>query len=206
MSFNAFISWPDAPLTERLVRKALDQLPLTSLVSTPSASAPGDRLLQWASYDAIDHDLTLSNPDTVLSSSYIIRKALIRKHFLHRCIQAYVTKRPTSILTRHIPKTWDVEITFADELEEMWCDDLWDFGQELESEGKWYILKPGMADRGNGIRLFNSKESLQEIFESFEENSDDEEEDAGDNDTAVVMSQLRSFVIQVCSTLLYSCN
>lgn len=71
------------------------------------------------------------------------------------------------------------------------------------------VLKPlsqsifsGMADRGAGIRIFHSKEGLQEIFEEFEEESDKENE--GDEDTegasatsAVVTSQLRHFVIQV---------
>lgn len=49
-----------------------------------------------------------------------------------------------------------------------------------------------MADRGIGIRLFNTKETLQQIFEEFE-NADDDD----DRGTAVVTSQLRHFVIQV---------
>lgn len=62
-----------------------------------------------------------------------------------------------------------------------------------------------------GIRIFNSKEQLQEIFESFEPESDDEDEsgdDAETSNTAVVTSQLRHFVVQVrtllSSILLYS--
>lgn len=51
-----------------------------------------------------------------------------------------------------------------------------------------------MADRGMGIRLFHSKDSLQQIFEEFEEEEDDE----NPSDTNVVTSQLRHFVIQVC--------
>jgi tubulin---tyrosine ligase len=51
----------------------------------------------------------------------------------------------------------------------------------------------GMADRGMGIRLFNSKDALQHIFDGFE----DAEEDASDTDTSVVISQLRHFVVQV---------
>ena len=60
-----------------------------------------------------------------------------------------------------------------------------------------------MADRGNGIRLFNDRESLEKIFEEFEGEDEDEEKeeqegDAGDHDgTAIVTSQLRHFVIQV---------
>lgn len=57
----------------------------------------------------------------------------------------------------------------------------------------------GMADRGMGIRLFQSKEDLQQIFESFEEYSDgsDDDERHDGSATDVVTSQLRHFVIQV---------
>lgn len=49
-----------------------------------------------------------------------------------------------------------------------------------------------------GIRLFNSKDALHEIFEEFE--LSDSEDDEGDHGgTAVVTSQLRHFVIQVDS-------
>lgn len=93
------------------------------------------------------------------------------------------------------PRTWELELSFADELDEMWGDELWELGAELDDPGKWWILKPGMADRGMGIRLFNSKAALQKIFEEFEEgDSEDEQEDGS---TSVVTSQLRHFVIQV---------
>lgn len=54
-----------------------------------------------------------------------------------------------------------------------------------------------MADRGMGIRIFNNKEHLQDIFESFGEDSDEEEKEDEDGGTDVVTSQLRHFVIQV---------
>ena len=195
MAFTAFIDWPGAPLTDSLVRRSLSRLsPGPTVVSSlsPDTNRP---LLQWSTYDAIDHELTPSEPKSILSSSYTIRKALIRKHFLHRCIIAYTTKNPNSILHSSIPKTWDIEIAYADELDDaLWTDELWELGEELQKrDSKWFILKPGMADRGMGIRLFNSKEALEKIFEDFEEDSDDEIE----NDTNVVTSQLRHFVIQV---------
>lgn len=57
-----------------------------------------------------------------------------------------------------------------------------------------------MADRGNGIRLFNSRDTLEQIFREFDESDDEGEEDNADaNDTAVITSQLRHFVIQVSS-------
>jgi len=56
-----------------------------------------------------------------------------------------------------------------------------------------------MSDRGMGIRLFHTKEELQEIFDSFEEEEEAEEEETEEatDGTAVVTSQLRHFVIQV---------
>lgn len=207
-SFSAFVDWPSAPLTKRLVTESLESLPgAPSNVGSNLAALGKDRILQWSSYDSIDHDLTLANPTAVLSSSYTIRKALIRKHFLHRCIHAYTVKNPTSILSRSVPKTWDIDISYADELDELWGDDLWDLTSEMDAQAeietkKWWILKPSMADRGMGIRLFDSKEALRDIFEGFDGELDDEDEDEDDSrpgDTSVITSQLRHFVIQVRS-------
>lgn len=221
-TFTAIVSWPSAPLTASLVQKSLSSLdPLPAIVQhLPSSTKNG--VLQWATYDEIDHELTNSHDHhtDVLSSSYTFRKALTRKHFLSRTIHSYLTKNPDSVLGRAVPKTFELEISFADELDEILADDLWDLSVILDVDPcRWWILKPfstflsyrdtqvsnlssGMADRGNGIRLFNSKSSLLQIFESFErEQSDDEDED----DTAVITSQLRHFVIQVRTCMYASC-
>ncbi|KAI6153449.1 tubulin-tyrosine ligase family-domain-containing protein [Pisolithus tinctorius] len=191
----ALVSWPAAPRTDSLVRTALTNIGQVELLqSLPIAPLP-PKLLQWAAYDSIDHSLTATEPNRVLSSAYTIRKALIRKHFLARCIRSYVLKHHRSVLATSVPRTWDIELSFAHELDELWHDELWDLGEELEtSPGRWYILKPGMADAGMGIRLFSSKDTLREIFEEFEGRSDDEEAESGD--TSVITSQLRHFVIQ----------
>ncbi|KIK94873.1 hypothetical protein PAXRUDRAFT_141986 [Paxillus rubicundulus Ve08.2h10] len=195
---TVLVSWPSAPLTESLVRKSLADLGLSNAIvpALPSPPLP-PKLIQWATYDCIDHSLTASHSNIVLSSSYTIRKALIRKHFLARCIQSYLVKRSESSLAKAVPRTWDIDISHADELDEMWSDELWDLGNQLVDPGdskSWYILKPGMADRGMGIRLFDSKDSLYNIFQEFEGDSDDEQvEDTG---TSVMTSQLRHFVIQ----------
>lgn len=205
---TAFVSWPSAPLTKRLVLDALESLTHPPLVldSLPKhADGLPRRLLQWAAYDALDHDLTFSHhpASKVLSSSYVIRKALIRKHYLSRSIHNYLTKHPDSILRQGVPRTWELELSFADELEELWCDDLYDLSEEIENgdASKWWILKPGMADRGMGLRLFHTKEDLESIFQEFEDDESDAEDvdhrDEVARDTAVVTSQLRHFVIQV---------
>jgi tubulin--tyrosine ligase len=170
-----------------------------------NASNQSENLIQWSSYDSIDHEITHTGPDHVLSSSFVIRKALIRKHYLARCIHDYLVKMPSSPLQHSTPRTWELDISFADELEEKWADELWDLGEELDTSDKWWILKPGMADRGMGIRLFNNKHMLESIFEEFEESEDLDNGDLEDHkdNTAVVTSQLRHFVIQVRSFCLH---
>lgn len=56
-----------------------------------------------------------------------------------------------------------------------------------------------MADRGMGIRLFNSKDTLQLIFDEFEGDSEDEVDGEDSNPTSIVTSQLRHFIVQVGS-------
>lgn len=193
-----FVAWPGAPLTSSLVHTSIAGLGLSSSIRSVISSSPPSNLVQWASYDCIDHALTASEPNHVLSSSYTIRKALIRKHFLARCIQSYLAKRPQSFLAKAVPLTWDIDIAYADELDEMWNDELWDLGSTLDTNSgdikRWFILKPGMADRGMGIRLFDSKDALQSIFQEFDCDPDDEADEAT---TSVMTSQLRHFVLQV---------
>ncbi|KAL0072130.1 putative tubulin--tyrosine ligase pby1 [Marasmius tenuissimus] len=195
----AKVIWPSAPLTDSLVRNALQKV-LPDIQITDSNPAPGSRFIQWSSYDEIDHELVNLQRESVLSSSYTFRKCLIRKHFLSRCILTFLTKNPDSLLKNAWPQTYEIEISFADELDEIFADELWELGQELEKSQTWWILKPGMADRGNGIRLFSDRESLESIFEEFEGDEEEEEEQKSDaedqNETAVVTSQLRHFVIQ----------
>ncbi|THU91769.1 tubulin-tyrosine ligase [Dendrothele bispora CBS 962.96] len=196
MDLVAFVSWPSASLTYSLVSRALASLNcrvVSSLKDVPSDCL----LLQWSSYDEIDHEITNTKHQSVLASSYTFRKALIRKHFLSRCIFSYLTKHPNTLLRDAWPKTYELEISFADELDEMFADDLWELAEQLQDTQKWWILKPGMADRGNGIRMFNNRKALEDIFSEFEEDSGDEEDDeVANSSTAVVTSQLRHFVIQ----------
>ncbi|KAJ3567362.1 hypothetical protein NP233_g6410 [Leucocoprinus birnbaumii] len=231
MRTSAFVSWPSAPLTRRLVLDALAKSQEQIDFVDTLGNCEYDRLIQWSTYDEIDHDLTNTHRGSVLASNYTFRKALIRKHYLSHSIHVYLTKFPRSILQMASPLTYDVDMTFADELDEKWADELYDLGQFLEDDPqRWWILKPfvsfvhlysahineisasGMADRGMGIRLFNTKEALQQIFEEFElsdsEDGDYEDETSGVSKTAVITSRLRHFVIQeyILSPLLFDPN
>ena len=138
---NVHVSWPAAPLTASLIQAALKkiEIPISYVSSVQKHDYP---LLQWSTYDEIDHERVHFNSGIVLSSSYIFRKALIRKHYLSHAIRSFLAKNPSSVLSNATPRTYEIEISFADELEEMWTDELWELGNELSSENLWWILKP----------------------------------------------------------------
>lgn len=146
------------------------------------------------------------------------RASLIRKSNLAHTIALYLSKNPDSPLRRATPQTFHFSCSFADEIDELLMDDLYEVEQsfaEAENGGekKWWILKAALADKGNGIRLFSSRETLEDIFREFEPESDDEEdEDEAEEepqaegmsraamfgaDTRVDATQLREWVIQV---------
>ena len=204
-----YVNWPSSPLTESLVRKALLALPNITSGSIYSIKPQSfSKLIQWSSYDEIDHVLTHSHHHhvQVRSSSYVIRKAIIRKHFLSRCIHSYLTKNPSSVLRTAVPRTWEIEISFADELDDLWADELWDLSDVLdkspETDDRWWILKPGMADRGMGIRLFNSKDGLRRVLDEFDAGGEDDDAPNAPDNTFVAISQLRHFVIQASSVII----
>ncbi len=139
---SAHVSWPSAPLTNSLVRRALNKLNIPVNFVDEDEIRDAQMPLQWSAYDEIDHQLLLVRRETLLASSYTFRKALIRKHFLSRIIQNYLKKNPESVLTQACPRTFEIEISFADELAEMWTDELWELGVELDSGSPWWIVKP----------------------------------------------------------------
>ncbi|EPQ25849.1 uncharacterized protein PFL1_06524 [Pseudozyma flocculosa PF-1] len=255
-SSSACVCFPDAPYTQWAALRAaqdilapqgwtvIDGCPAPSSSSsssspTPSASSatipevPTGQSLYLADYDLLPFEDLLpgSGSSAAQCSSYVIRKALIRKHYLASALHAFRVKRrgadaeAGSVDEDPTPRTWAFEIQFADELDELLVDDLYDLAQILDANARildergdadadaedvqWFILKPGMADRGNGIRLFATAQQLLEIFEEFEPDSDDEDDDEeaaddGDErevgyagkDTSVLTSQLRHFVVQ----------
>jgi len=140
--FTALVSWPTAPLTKSLVKGALEKSSRDFTLVEQDKIQDVEKLLQWSTYDNIDHELVHSKRDTVLSSSYTFRKGLIRKHYLSRGFQSYLKKNPNSMLSVACPQTFEVELSFADELDEMWTDELWELGHALEAESSWWILKP----------------------------------------------------------------
>ncbi|KAF2487806.1 tubulin-tyrosine ligase family-domain-containing protein [Neohortaea acidophila] len=173
------------------------------------------RVLQWRQYESIDFEGLLANPRTCLANSYIIRKALIRKHYLSRTISHWLAKHPKSVLGKHVKPSVEFEVDYAEFLDDALVEayelkDSWERNEDNDfSEAtEWWILKPGMSDRGQGVRLFSSEADLQSIFEEWDPpDSDDEADEACSSDDAkdsyengesdgILTSQLRHFVAQ----------
>ena len=198
--------------------KSSPEIALPDLIAELNA-----KVLQIMPYESIDFDFASSHPDTCLVNSYVIRKALIRKHFLSATVDNWVAKHPDSVLKTHVKRSEAFEVDFAEFLDDALIE-AFDLRESLDKnaastygadgdnhntesvaeqdddsnpaaatipEGKeekddtteWWILKPSMSDRGQGIRLFNTMEQLQEIFDQWEpESSDEEDEDEDEND------------------------
>jgi tubulin--tyrosine ligase len=225
----ALINYED-PYVQPLILSALEKrLPSSTyqLISTISElPSPTSRLLQFVQYESIDFDHLHSHISSSLANAYIIRKALIRKHYLSTTISNWITKYPNSILKRHVKPSVEFEVDYAefldDALVEAWeLKESWEMGEGKQADQReWWILKPGMSERGQGIRLFSCEEELTTIFEEWDPESDDEEEEEGDtrsdagtslhrpiaqplqgmdqdgNGKGIITSQLRHFIAQ----------
>jgi tubulin--tyrosine ligase len=179
---------------------------ISSIAQLPSPSA---RLLQFVQYEKIDFDHLLAYPATSLANAYVIRKALIRKHYLSTTVANWVTKYPESVLARCVKPCVAFEVDYAefldDALVEAWeLKESWEKNEAKKAnEREWWILKPGMSERGQGIRLFSAEEELQAIFEEWDPPSDDEDDedarsdqDGGAERDGIMTNQLRHFVAQ----------
>lgn len=186
-----------------------------SISSLSELSKRSQLVFQYREYERLDFEHVMMHTSSSLANAYIIRKALIRKHYLSNTVSSWVSKHPDSLLRNHFKFGFDFELDYAEFLDDALLE-AYELRHSLEkneerpdSEKEWWILKPGMSDRGQGIRLFNSEDQLREIFEGWEVDESDIESDAGSpleqpeeeeggksGDQGVVTSQLRHFIAQ----------
>lgn len=160
-------------------------------------------IVEYTDYDDLDFDRLAAGDESYFGCSYIYRKGLIRKHYLNNTVRMFCAKNPGSILNRAVPESFNLEVDYAEFLDDA-LDEAYELRQEIEAGGKTWILKPSMSDRAQGIRMFTTIDGLQEIFDRFEEEAgnDSEEEGeqqntSGDEDNhGVITSQLRHFIVQ----------
>lgn len=221
----ALINYEDDYVQPLILSAIRSRLPPDSFSLISSRSDLPDsesKYLQIGAYEALDFEYIMSNPRTALANSYIIRKALIRKHYLGTTAYNWTTKYPHSVLASHIKPSCDFELDYAEFLDDALVE-AWELQSSFQSneskepsERQWWILKPGMSDRGQGIRLFSTEEELQSIFEEWEaaysdSGEEDEQEESQDEadqlieskgsskeqgDDYIVTSHLRHFVAQ----------
>lgn len=221
----AIIDYEDEYVQPLILSALRNRLPpevlnlISSISELPSSSA---KVLQWRQYETVDFDHLLTHPQSCLANSYVIRKALIRKHYLSTTVSHWLAKHPDSILTNHVKPSVEFEVDYADFLDDALVE-AWDLKESwARNEAKvtedwgvgkeWWILKPGMSDRGQGIRLFSSEEELEAIFEDWDPNSEDEDVEDDEIDATncvsngvdriaghangIVTSHLRHFIAQ----------
>ncbi|KAI0968282.1 survival protein sure-like phosphatase/nucleotidase [Xylaria arbuscula] len=231
--FHALIAYEDAyvhpliisaletlfpPESFTILAKPLDAIKDEAISLAKLLPNPRANVLQITPYEAIDWDFVAAHPETCLVNSYMLRKALIRKHYLVATVEQWVAKRPHSVLKDHVKRAEAFEVDYAEFLDDALVE-AFDLRaslernetllssadeDELQAKGvvkdvEWWILKPGMSDRGQGIRLFCTMEQLQGIFDGWEAerpDSDDEDGEDGDGDDYIATSQLRHFVAQ----------
>ncbi|KPI41207.1 putative tubulin--tyrosine ligase PBY1 [Cyphellophora attinorum] len=221
-TLSAVIDYPDS-YVQPLIESALQQianLQTERMTSLSFLATPTSPVLQIRAYEDIDFEHALANPSTSLVCAYAIRKALIRKHYLSNTVSTWLVKHPASLLASSFKACTHFELDYAEFLDEALVD-AWDLNESMARNAdnpsveshEWWILKPGMSDGGNGIRLFCSLQQLQEIFEGWEEDEPDEDEDedeavekanqpfTSDGDTTdgpggAMTSQLRHFIAQ----------
>jgi len=216
------VDYPDG-YVQPLILHALGsflQVPYDLVDSIEQSAATSRRFLQIRAYESIDFEHAMQHPNTSLVSAYVIRKALIRKHYLSNTVSSWLVKHPGSVLASSFKPSVHFELDYAEFLDEALVD-AWDLNESMSRNEdstsdvprEWWILKPGMSDGGNGIRLFSSMEELQAIFEEWEgtsEDEEDEEDGEADGDAqelpasasktgstdATMTSQLRHFIAQ----------
>ncbi|KAH7586362.1 TTL domain profile [Nakaseomyces glabratus] len=165
---------------------------LDSLDAAPSGKG---KVFQYGDYEDFDLDRVMDSQN-YLVNSYIYRKAIIRKHYLSHTIQRYVSKHPGSILKKAYMESYTIDLDYAEFLDDA-LDENWELRQELEKNDRWWIVKPSMSDKAQGIRVFKTIEDLQNVFDSFDEEDTDEEIDEETvDDNKIIISQLRHFIIQ----------
>lgn len=208
---HALVDYQDAYVQPLIVNALQNSIPLQDLQIINSLSHEQSNvhpLLQWASYETLRFDLALRN-DRFLLNSYVIRKALIRKHYLSKTIFNWIVKHPDSVLKKHSKPAVAFELDYAEFLDDALLEayELRESFQRNASKPaehrEWWILKPGMSDKGEGIRLFSTQTELTQIFEEWEAERPDSDEEASDDNGGedgpseyVMTSQLRHFIAQ----------
>ncbi|KAI5961364.1 PBY1 [Candida pseudojiufengensis] len=171
-----------------------------SITSNTKSIPSNQKIFHYGEYEDLDLEKISQNDSNYYIPSYIYRKALIRKHYLANTIHHYITKHPDSILAKAVPENYQLEIDYAEFLDDS-LDESYELREAIEAGDKVWIVKPSMSDKGQGISIFRTVDQLQAIFDAFDNDDDDEE---GENESkkdsqkgnGLILSHLRHFIVQ----------
>ncbi|KAI5949861.1 PBY1 [Candida jiufengensis] len=181
-----------------------------NITSNADEIPSNNKIFHYGEYEDLDLDKISNNDKNYFIPSYIYRKALIRKHYLSNTIHHYITKNPNSVLSKAVPENYQLEIDYAEFLDDS-LDESYELREAIEKGDKVWIVKPSMSDKGQGISIFRTTDQLQAIFDAFDNDDDDEdgEEDEEDDElkdekkivetkkhNGLILSHLRHFIIQ----------
>ncbi|KAH7045291.1 tubulin-tyrosine ligase family-domain-containing protein [Macrophomina phaseolina] len=188
-AIDCLLDYEDPYVQPLIVKAFRSRLPAGcyNIIQSPEEHKFGP-LIQFRSYEALDFDKAVELPNVIINA-YVIRKALIRKHYLSTTCSHWAVKHPDSKLKAHVKPSVEFELDYAEFLDDALVEafELHEsFQKNADRDPKdreWWILKPGMSDRGQGIKLFSTEEELQAIFEAWEaerpDSDDEDEEDHG---------------------------
>ncbi|KAI3629473.1 hypothetical protein MIR68_012488 [Amoeboaphelidium protococcarum] len=111
----------------------------------------------WAEYEQIPHELVHTS-------------------------ECMVNCFTNAVLTRHIPRTFILQMDHPDYYNEM-MDDCWEVRRDLEqnSDGSpLFIIKPSMANKAAGITILSQEQDLIDLIEKVYEHSLSEDEEDAD--------------------------
>ncbi|KAL2132428.1 hypothetical protein VTI74DRAFT_3797 [Chaetomium olivicolor] len=184
---HAFINAAAPWLNEHLKRFIREHVPEAVFVDDFS-DFPTDAktVFQYCDGWALNQNFgVLNTAEKGLINAYPNSDALARKDYLAAVVEYWTTKRPESILRKHVPLTVRLTLDYAEYVDDalMAADDLsllYSLEQNAQidpAEREWWILKPALVDCGAGIRLFSTTEELASHLELAENETDDDEEE-----------------------------
>ncbi|KAJ2897916.1 hypothetical protein MKZ38_004291 [Zalerion maritima] len=98
--------------------------------SSPSSAESPTQILQITPYEALDFSFAHSYPRSYTVNSYMLRKAVIRKHYLASTVANWVAKRPGSVLKNHVKVAEGFEVDYAEFLDDALVE-CWDLRTSL---------------------------------------------------------------------------
>jgi tubulin---tyrosine ligase len=170
-------------IVNEIIRSAiLQRFPLAKFIhSFAELPSPSHPVLQFASGSDFDNAYMLAHPSSSLMNSHHCSSALNQKHYLSEVFRRVATKNPDHYLTQHFPPSvhFDLDyVEFLDEaLEQAEAFELEEVFRRNEgkeaNQREWWILKPSLLTRGDGIGLFSTRNELENIFQQLYTNDED---------------------------------